>query len=129
MKTVQASSVQWSVNVCSEIKVGVVTDPGYVKTFLMGYRHFMEAEDLIDRLLTRYPLSLYACVFVCPYHVHVICSLLPLTLPTFNVGLPEESTDEEKEYVEKWGVVVQLRYVCCCFCKGRCIFKITVFCN
>jgi son of sevenless-like protein len=57
-------------------------DPGYVKTFLMGYRHFMAAKDLIDQLLAK-----------------------------FNVGLPEESTDEEKEYVEKWGVVVQLRTV------------------
>jgi hypothetical protein len=37
--------------------------------------------------------------------------VVALTLPTFNVGLPEESTDEEKEYVEKWGVVVQLRTV------------------
>lgn len=52
-------------------------------------------------------------MFCICHHVNVL-EAISLTLSTFNINLPEESTDEEKEYVEKWGLVVQLRYSIVC---------------
>jgi len=56
-------------------------DPRFVTTFLLGYRHFATAMDLLTMLLRR-----------------------------FHMTVPPNATEEEIAYDEKWRYVIQLRF-------------------